>query len=380
MRLKSDKGQFSSLLATLALAVAFPLALTACSDQKAEIQQLRPVKAMVVASPVSERTLTYSGVLVPRIESTLGFRVSGKVVERYVNAGDQVAAGQKIARLDDKDLKLAENSARAAVTSAKTRFDVAKDALERANYLLPNGFIARSAVDQRQLEYDSALSALNAAKDQLNQAINATSYALLFADSDGLVTSVRAEPGQVVGVGQAVITLAHAEDIEVLVAVPEQEIAKLSTGDRAFVALWAEANINSPGKIREIAGTADAGSRTYAVRVKIERRVPEMRLGMTTSVAFRVPEKDPGIIVPLAALAEDKGKTVAYVADRSAQTVVRREVETEGVTDAGVRIVSGLKPGDILVTGGVQFLHDGMRVRLPKEVLTSVAETATAQR
>src|SRR5262249_11382947 len=153
------------------------------------------------------------------------------IIERYVNAGDQVEAGQKIAKLDEKDLKLAENSARAAVAAAKSRLDVAKDALRRATFLLPNGFIAESAVDQRELEFDSAQSALNSAEDQLNQAVNATSYALLLADKGGVVTSVRAEPGQVVAAGQAVVTFALAGDREASVAVPEQEIVRLKTGD-----------------------------------------------------------------------------------------------------------------------------------------------------
>ncbi len=81
---------------------------------------------------------------------------------------------------------------------------------------------------------NSAQSALNAAQDQLDQAINATSYGLLLADENGIVTSVRAEPGQVVAAGQAVITLAHSNDIEASVAVPEQKIVKLSQWPARF--------------------------------------------------------------------------------------------------------------------------------------------------
>jgi membrane fusion protein, multidrug efflux system len=380
MRLKCDNCEKSSFVSRnlgLFSVLVLPLALVACDEPKVAQQQVRPVKAMIIPAAVTERTLTYSGVIAPRIDSSLGFRVSGKIVERYVNAGDQVTEGQNIARLDEKDLKLAENSARSAVAGAKTRVSVAKDALQRANFLLPNGFIAKSAVDQRQLEFDSAQSALDAAQDQLKQAVNATGYALLLADKDGIVTSVRAEPGQVVSVGQAVITLAHANDIEVLVAVPEQEIARLKAGDPALVALWSASNLNSEGKIREIAGTADIASRTYAVRVTITRPVPEMRLGMTTSISFKVPQDTPAVIAPLTALTEQNGKTIAFVATRDRQ-VVRREVEVEGVTSEGAMVKSGLLPGEILVTGGVQFLQDGMRVRLPKEVLPSLAETASA--
>jgi RND family efflux transporter MFP subunit len=231
----------------LSAAVLLPLALAGCGDEKVTEIPARPVKVMVVPKPVTERALTYSGVIAPRIESTLGFRVPGTIMGRFVNVGDTVKAGQKIAQLDEKDLKLAENSARASVAAAKTRFDVASDALNRAKFLKPNGFIAQSAVDQRQLEFDSAQSALNSARDQLDQAINATSYALLLADKDGIVTSVRAEPGQVVSSGQAVITLAHSEDIEASVAVPEQEIISLKEGERASISLWSASDIRSEG-------------------------------------------------------------------------------------------------------------------------------------
>jgi membrane fusion protein, multidrug efflux system len=358
----------------LSAVVFLPLALAGCSDEKMTEVPARPVKVMMVPKPVTERALTYSGVIAPRIESTLGFRVPGKIMERFVNVGDTVKAGQKIAQLDEKDLKLAENSARASVAAAKTRFDVASDALNRAKFLKPNGFIAQSAVDQRQLEFDSAQSALNSARDQLDQAINATGYALLLTDKDGIVTSVRAEPGQVVGAGQAVITLAHSDDIEASVAIPEQEIIKLKEGERASILLWPAPDIRSEGKIREIAGAANPASRTYAVRVTITNPVPEMRIGMTAAVTFRVPQDTPALIVPITALTGERGKTIAFVASQDTQTVARRDIETGRVSDEGVRVKAGLKPGDILVTAGVQFLEDGMKVRLPKGAMTEIAQ------
>jgi len=377
MRPKTDEYEKMSVVTRWHVwtAVVFlPLALAGCSEEKVSEVPVRPVKVMVVPKPVTERALTYSGVIAPRIESTLGFRVSGKIMERFVNVGDTVKAGQKIAWLDERDLKLAENSARAAVAAAKTRFEVASDALNRAKFLRPNGFIAQSAVDQRQLEFDSAQSALNSARDQLDQAINATSYALLLADKDGIVTSVRAEPGQVVAAGQAVITLAHSDDTEASVVVPEQEIIKLKEGEPASISLWSAPDIKSEGKIREIAGAADPASRTYAVRVTIAKPVPEMRIGMTAAVRFRVPQDTPAVIVPVTALVGEGGKTVAFVANQDTQAVARRDVETGRVSDEGVRVKAGLKPGDILVTAGVQFLQDGMKVRVPKGAMAEVAE------
>jgi multidrug efflux system membrane fusion protein len=377
MRIKKDIFENASFVrrkrAWAAAAVA-PLLLAGCGEEKMAEVPVRPVKAMVVPEPVTERVLTYSGVIAPRIESTLGFRVTGKIVERYVDVGQPVQAGQKIAKLDEKDLKLAEHSARAAVAAAKTRFEVARDALNRAKFLLPNRFIAQSALDQRQLEFNSAQSALNGAQDQLDQAVNVTSYALLLADENGIVTSVRAEPGQVVAAGQAVITLAHSNDIEASVAVPEQEIVKLANGQPASISLWSAPAIKSDGKIREIAGAADTASRTYAVRVTIAKPAPQMRIGMTAAVAFRIPQDSPAVIVPITALASERGKTIAFVADKDTQTVARRDVETGRLTDEGVLVKAGLKPGEILITGGVQFLQNGMKVRLPKQAVTEVAQ------
>jgi RND family efflux transporter MFP subunit len=175
--------------------------------------------------------------------------------------------------------------------------------------------------------------------------------------------------------GQAVITLAHSEDIEASVAVPEQEIISLKEGERASISLWSASDIRSEGKIREIAGAANPASRTYAVRVTITNPAPEMRIGMTAAVTFRVPHETPAVIVPVTALVGEGGKTIAFVTNQDTQTVARRDVETGRVSDEGVRVKAGLKPGDILVTAGVQFLQDGMKVRVPKGAMTEVAQT-----
>src|SRR5262249_8301986 len=160
-------------------------------------------------------TLTYSGVVRPRIESALGFRVPGKIVERTVNVGDRVEIDQVIARLDDTDLKLAASSAKAAVAGARTRRDVASDNVERARALLPKAIIAQATYDTRRNELDAAASALDSAEAQLRQAANAVEYATLKADHPGIVTAVAAEPGQVVSAGQSVIVLAHAGEMEI---------------------------------------------------------------------------------------------------------------------------------------------------------------------
>ena len=352
----------------LALALAAMALLAGCKGEAAAPQEaVRPVKVAVVAEAPSSRTLTYSGVVRSRIDSAMGFRVAGKIVQRSVNVGDRVDVGQVIARLDETDLKLAETAAKAAVVSARSRRDVANDHLERAKVLLPKEIISQAAYDTRRNELEAAAAGLETAEAQLRQAINAVGYATLQADKAGLVTAVTAEPGQVVGAGQAVVTLADATETEIAVAVPEQDAGRLSIGQPAKVTLWAGSRASVQGRIREIAGQADPASRTYAVRIAVNAPPQTMRLGMTASVSLSIQDESAPMIVPLTAVTESDGGTVVFVVDAANQVVRKTAVGVGDVADAGIRIANGLQAGDMVVTAGVQFLRDGMRVRVPGE-------------
>ena len=354
--------------ASLVTVLGIAALLAGCKGEAAvKEESIRPVKVAVVEAGTPARRLTYSGVVRPRIESALGFRVPGKIVARLVNVGDHVSVDQEIARLDETDLRLAENAARAAVASARSRRDVAKDHLERAKVLLPKAIISQAAYDTRRNELDAAEAALEAAEAQLRQAVNAASYATLKADKAGIVTTVMSEPGQVVSAGQAVVAQAEAGETEIAIAVPEQDAGRLTVGQRTKVTLWAGPRASVVGRIREIAGQADPASRTYAVRIAVNTPPPAMRLGMTASVALTIDDEVTPLVMPLTALAESDDGPVAYVVDQANKVVRKTAVTVAGIAESGVRIASGLQAGDMVVTTGVQFLRDGMRIRLPVE-------------
>jgi multidrug efflux system membrane fusion protein len=367
------KGLMSIIGRAVIVGIA-ALAAGCKSEASVEQQPVRPVKVAIIgAAPAQGRTLTYSGVVRPRIESALGFRVPGQIVARGVNVGDRIAVDQVIARLDDTDLKLAENAARAAVASARSRRDVARDNLERAKVLLPKAIISQAVYDTRRNEWDAAEAALDSAEAQSRQAANAVAYTVLKADKAGIITAVTGEPGQVVGAGQAVATLAEAGETEIALAVPEQDAGRLVIGQPAQIALWAGPRARAVGRIREIAGQADAASRTYAVRIAVDAPPQSMRLGMTASVALSMDDEAAPMVLPLTALTEDEGGPVAFVVDRVSKVVRRTAVTIAGIGEDGVRIANGLRAGDVVVTAGVQFLRDGMQVRLPGERLQAVA-------
>lgn len=376
LRLTSDERVFLSLIRQyfrISLGLSLVFLITACNEEKPAEQVIRPVKAVIVAEQAPERSRVFSGSVQARIESPLGFRVSGKITERRVSVGEKIAVGQEIARLDETDLKLSADSARAAVASARTRLDVARDALSRAKALLPNGYIPKATADQRQLEFDAAKAALEAAEAQARQAENAASYTVLASAKTGIVTAVQAEPGQVVAAGSPVITLAEDGEIEVALTAPEQEVTRLAIGQPVALRLWADEDIRAEGRIREIAGQADPGSRTYSVRVTVLNPPATMRLGMTASATLSLGAEAPHIVIPLTALTQVEGRDAVFVVDRSTQTVAPRFVETAGVDADGLKLRTGLRAGEVVVTGGVQFLIAGMKVRLSQDVLQTAA-------
>ena len=300
----------------------------------------------------------------------------GKIVERLVDVGDHVEPGEVLARLDTNDLDLALRNAEAAVSSARSRLDVAEKALGRYKSLLAKGFIAQSVLDQRQLEFDEASAALDSAISTRDQARNQAAYSELKADAAGIVTEIRAEGGQVVTAGAPVVVVARDDDKEVAIAVPENEIRHFAVGDQFAVRFWADDAIALTGTVREVSGSADQTSRTFAVRVSLPED-PRVRLGMTATISADVPVSGGAIVVPLAALSERDGKPIVWVVDPASQTVAPRYVETRSFVADGVRISAGLASGELVVSAGTQFMTPDKKVRIADSVLPATAKVAT---
>ena len=151
------------------------------------------------------------------------------------------------------------------------------------------------------------------------------------------MTEIRAEVGQVVGAGAPVVVVARDGDKEVAIAVPENEIGHFAVGDKLAARFWADDAIALTGTVREVSGSADSTSRTFAVRVSLPEDA-RIRLGMTATLSADVPVGNGGIVMPLAALAQRDGKPIVWVVDPAKQTVVPRNVATEAFAADGVRI------------------------------------------
>ena len=203
---------------------------SAVSDPRQE----PPMVSLVTAARVSGSERGFTGTVGARVESDLGFRVAGKIVERRVNVGERVKAGQPLMRIDETDLRLAPTAKRNAVAAARATV-VQTDADERrcAN-LVNGGWTSRQRYEQAKAASDTANAQLAAAEAEARVAENQTTYSVLVADADGTVMQTLGEPGQVVSAGQTVVRLAQSGPREAVVALPEiADIASAIAGTNA---------------------------------------------------------------------------------------------------------------------------------------------------
>lgn len=326
------------------------LLLAACGEKVPPVDTAghapKLVKALKVGAGGTAAEQRYSGEVRARIESTLGFRVGGKVIERRVDVGARVRTGQPLARLDSSDQQL-------AVQQAEANRALALAELKRTQELRGKNFISQAALDARE-------TGATAAAAQARLAQNQAAYATLTADAPGVIAAVLAEPGQVVSPGQAVFRLARDGGREVAIAIPESRLAGLKTGATATVELWAGKAYK--GVLREMSPVADAATRTFAARVAISDADDAVALGMTASVRF-APAGDEGLLVPLAALMQQGERHAVWVIGADG-TVSQRPVEVGRYADAGALVKSGLSPGETIVAAGAFKLVAGEKVRL----------------
>lgn len=325
--------------------------LAGCGKQVAsEVKVERPALTLVVGAAAADVGNIYSGEIRARHETQMGFRIAGKLVERLVDVGVQVQAGQVLARLDGGDAALQANSAQAQQQLAEAE-------VRRYRELRSKGFVSQSALDAKE-------AALKAASAQAGLARNQTDYTVLRADRSGVVAAVLAEPGQVLSVGQAVLRVAQDGEREVALALPEAQRAKIKLGAAAEITLLADggAGVKLNGHLRELSPAADPVSRTYAARVSLTQRVPELALGMTASVRFIAAEKNTGLIIPLTAIFQQGVQTAVWIV-ASDHSISLRTVKVVAYRDGGAVIADGLVAGERIVSNGVHRLSAGEKIR-----------------
>jgi RND family efflux transporter MFP subunit len=352
------------LIAASGAAVFATLAIPPRASAARDPRQEPPMVRLVTAARVTGSERGFTGIVGARVESNLGFRVAGKIVERLVNVGEQVKAGQPLMRIDETDLRLALTAKRNAVAAARATV-VQTDADERryAN-LVNDGWTSRQRYEQAKAASDTANAQLAAAEAEAHVAENQATYSVLMADADGTVIQTLGEPGQVVSAGQAVVRLAQSGPREAVVALPET--IRPAIGSLADASLYGSDGRRYTAHLRQLSDSADAQTRTYEARYVLDAEAAAAPLGATVTIRLASQDSQPEVQVPLGAVLDDGRMTGVWVFDSATSTVRFQPIKLVRVTSE-TAVISGSSSGDQIVSLGAHLLHEGARVRTASE-------------
>jgi len=356
------------MLTTLFSSARLPIALlslavlAACQKPPVAQDPIRAVKVMTVGATQGTAELEYSGEVRARVESSLGFRVAGKVLSRSVEIGQRVQAGQLLAQLDPQDYRLAADATAAQVVVAQTNRDLAAADLKRYQDLRAQGFISAAELQRRQATLDAAQAQWQQAQAQNSVQGNQSGYTRLLADASGVITSVDANAGQVVAAGQPVVRLALDGARDVVFAVPEDKLALFKNGQAVTVRLWGS-DKTLQAQIRDVAASADTVTRTFLVKAALPNGADAV-LGATVTVVkpARVSTAAATLKLPSSALRLDGSTTAVWVLDPANMTVKSQAIEVKTADGNEAVVTSGLNAGDQVVMSGVHVLTAGQKV------------------
>lgn len=364
-------------LALLAL-LAASVVLVACSRPAPPPEPVRAVRTIVVQPGMAVASQEFAADIRARVESRPGFRVGGKLIERRVNVGDTVKAGQVLARIDPQDLRLGQQAADAAVQASEVNADLAAADYKRFRNLFEQGFISQAELERREATLKAARAQAAQARAQSGVQGNQAGYSALVADASGVVTAVEAEPGAVVAAGAPIVRLALDGPRDAVFAVPEDRVASVrAVQGRAGgvqLKLWAQPGVMLPATVREVAAAADPVTRTFLVKADVGRAA--VALGQTASVVLAAPPTGGAIKLPLTAVLQQQGQSAVWIVDPVAMTVKAQPIAVAGADANEVVVAGGVQPGQRVVTAGVHALTPGQKVRLYGEPAVAAASAA----
>lgn len=348
------------------------LLASGCSDDKPEAERpLTPVRVEQARLTSYSPAVTMTGEIEARIESDIAFRVSGRIIERRVDTGQHVRAGDLLARLDPEEQKADLASADAGLKLAEAQLAQLQAAFNRSLELLQKGLTTRGDHDTARAALTSAQHAVDAARSSLAAAQDALGFTELRADADGIITVRSAEVGQVAQAAQMMFRLARDGARDAVFHVQESIFVRRNAfaGQQVEVsiALLTRPEVTARGVIREISPTIDAKTGTVRIKAGLVDANADMALG--AAISGRVVLDPTQIIrVPWTAIGSKDGEPAVWILDRDTQTVAMRKVSVFSYEKEVALISHGIAPGAEIVSEGAKFLREGQKVRILGEV------------
>ena len=334
--------------------------ISACEEPlQPVVAKSRPVKTIVVDEGGAGNIRSFPATVDAIQKADISFRVRGRIQKIHVKEGSEVKKGEVLAELDPTDFEIRLNDRKASYKTAQANYDRAKE-------LVGKGAISKVEHDKIRADYYTASANLKEAEQDLI-------YTKLKAQFDGYIAKRHVESFEEVLGSQTIFSLEDVSELKLLIDVPENlmiNIGRRRHEDRNVYAIFDNvSNDHFPLTFVEATTKADPKTKTFKVTLKMD--APEgfnILPGMTSTVYARLYSDSfttgPTMALPVSAVISDADKKpTVWLVDENTMTVSPRSVDTGLMTGNFIQ-VTGLNPGDRVVTAGASFLREGMKVTL----------------
>ncbi len=364
-------------LAGIFLAAFIPPLMGGCAQEEPERTIIRPVRAIKVADFEGLRQRGFPGRARATQEIDLAFRVGGPLIARPVNVGDEVKAGDVVARIDPRDFEVTLRNTQAQLAEAKAAFERAQGDFRRQRNIFEKdpGATSEAAVDRAREERDRAAANVDSLTASVRTAQDQLDDTYLKAPFDGTVVTTFVENFQNVRQKEPIVRIVDTSHIEMVVNVPENLISLVPQVKTARLQFDAFPGREFDGTVSEIGAEASQTTRTFPVTL-LMKQPEEVRVlpGMAGTarpgeVDWPEEERQRGVVVPAGAVFTPDTETRSHVwiiepTEGELGVLERRPVQTGELTRHGVLVTEGLSAGELIVTAGVHSVAQGQTVRI----------------
>jgi hypothetical protein len=308
----------------------------------------QPVETLTLAPQVFEHHVDAKGTVDSRSSVTVSPLMGGRVELLSIANGQSVKKGQLLLELDNEVIKKGIDEVQVQLDFATTLFEKQKRIFEMK---------AGS-----EIQYLAAKNQKEALERRLESLKEQLSMSRIVAPTSGYIDNLTAKYGENLGPGMPICTIVNTSDMRVVVDLAEAFIPSITVGDMVTVH-FSEIADSMVTKITTVAKTVNPVSRTFRVEIPLTSVPNNLRPNTTCRVVINDVTIPAALVLPLSAVLHDNSGSYAYVVD--AKGTVRRRTLTTGLTSGGsIQILSGMQPGEKVITRGATDVADGQIVRV----------------
>jgi len=355
----------ASLLQVLALGTLS--LLLGCGKSTAEGPQgppVTPVKVLRIGSQEVGNTSEYVAAIRSRNSATIMSDVEGWIFAINVRSGDRVKKGQSLMEIDPRRQAATVSNWESQRASKEANLQLAKVQLDRAKGLFSSGVMSKQDLDQAQSTYDAAAADAKSLDAQIHQQEVQLKYYSVFAPVDGIIGDIPVHVGDRVTNTTMVTTIDERKGLEVYLSIPSVRAKDLKIGAPVQI-LDTAGEVILTTRVNFISPQMDTATQTVLAKASVDQAADKLRSQQLVRARITW-NTQPGIAIPVVAVARVSGQFFAFVAEqKDGKDVARQLPLTLGeISGNDYTVLSGLKPGDQVIVSGGQNLADGMPIRI----------------